>query len=189
MPPVTAAVMAGVKSGKYKDRRAKLVASRLNAKRVEQIYSSSGGTARNILSSYPDEQKISSTPSKLFKKYDTDCSGKLDVNELTELLKQYSSESPDQLLSPSEAEASWIIEAAGKSKKDSITITELELALQLWDSYVKHRAEISQLSERCDTGNGSRLNFDQLKLYLSNLKVRPPKVNRQSDDFTLLFLI
>ena len=164
--------MAGVKIGKYKDRRAKLVASRLNAKRFEKIYSKSEGSSRNLLLSCQDEH----ISSELFNKYDTDCSGELNVNKLTELLKQYSIESSGQLLTPSETEASWIIEAAGKSKKDCINVTELQLALQLWDSYVKHRAEILQLSESYDTGHANRLNFDQLKLYLSNLKVRPPKV-------------
>ena len=176
--------MAGVKSGKYKDRRAKLVASRIYAKRTEQIYRSSSCTAKNILSSIPesdsdaDEDRISSkTPSKLFKKYNADCSGKLNVHELTELLNQYSSECPGQLVSPSEAEVLWIIEAAGKSSKNYITATELELALQLWDSYVEHRTEIEWLSDSCDCSRGKRLDFDQLKLYLSNLKVRPPKVS------------
>ena len=79
-------------------------------------------------------------------------------------------------MSPSEAEVLCIIEAAGKSSKNYITATELELALQLWDSYVEHRTEIELLSHSCDCGGGKRLNFDQLKLYLSNLKVRPPKV-------------
>jgi hypothetical protein len=183
MAPVTAAVVAGVKNGKYKDKRAKLVAARQYAKRNEQLYRSSSseassGALRYAWSSSPEQEVeiISKATRELFKRHDTDNTGKLDVNSLTELLKQYASKDPGQPLSPSAAEVSWIVEAAGKSCKNSISVNELDLALQLWDSYIKNKPAIECLSNHNVTAHGPRLSFDQLKLSLSNLKGRPPKV-------------
>ena len=188
MAPVTAAVMAGVKNGKYKDKRAKLKAAQQYAKRNEQLYrSSSSRIPTHAVSNRPDQEVEISSNARLglFKKHDTNGSGKLDMNALFELLKEYESEKSDPQVLPSQAEASWIVEAASKSHQNFIAVTDLDLALLLWDSYVKNRSEIERLANRQAITNGQSFSFDQLKLYLSNLKVRPPKVTFQNNIFLI----
>ncbi len=103
-------------------------------------------------------------------RYDTDQSGNLDAQELTNLIMHYGTENGSgPPVPPSEAEVSWILQAAGKHKKNFIDVSEIEFALQLWHSYVKNRAKIEGLFDKYDTDRSQRLEFDQLKIYLTDL--------------------
>jgi Ca2+-binding EF-hand superfamily protein len=117
---------------------------------------------------------------KLLQRYDTDQSGNLDAQELTNLITHHGTENGRiPPVPPSEAEVSWILQAAGKHKKNSIDVSEIEFALQLWQSYVKNRAKIEGLFDKYDTDHSQRLEFDQLKLYLTDLNEGfAPKVKK-----------
>jgi hypothetical protein len=119
----------------------------------------------------------------LLKEYDVDRSGSLDVKELTNLIVHHAIEcSPGTTVAhlPSEAEILWILKAAGKYKQNLIHVEELDLALQLWRSYVRNRVRIEFYFNKYDTGQSQRLDFDQMKLYLTDLDGRPPKVVHSS---------
>ncbi len=120
---------------------------------------------------------------KLLRQYDVDRSGSLDMQELTNLIAHYvveSSPGSSVSLSPSESEISWILKTAGKCKENVIHVQELELALQLWRSYVsyvRNRARIEYFFNKYDASHSERLDFDQMKLYLTEMNGCPPKVS------------
>ncbi len=116
----------------------------------------------------------------LLKKYDVDQSGSLDVQELTNLIAHHAIEYGPGITRaelPSEDEILWILKAAGKYKQNLIHVAELELALQLWRSYVRNRARIEYFFNKYNTSQSDRLDFDQMKLYLTHLTGRTPKVS------------
>jgi hypothetical protein len=115
----------------------------------------------------------------LFKEYDVDRSGSLDKEELSNLIAHHAIKSgtgTTMLQSPSEAEISWILKAAGKYKQNLIHVGEVELALQLWSSYVRNRDIIEYFFDKYDTSRNERLDFNQMKLYLTDLQGISPKV-------------
>lgn len=115
---------------------------------------------------------------KLVQKYDSDKSGNLNAEELKSLIEHYAAGS-EQVHSdpPTESELSWILQAAGKHKANSVDASEIEFALDLWHSYVKNRAKIEAVFDKYDTNHSQRLEVDQLKLYLTELNEgHAPKV-------------
>jgi hypothetical protein len=79
---------------------------------------------------------------------------------------------------PTPEEISWILETAGRHKKNSVDSSEIELALDLWHSYVSNRPRIEATFAKYDTNHSQRLEFDQLKSYLTDLNEgHPPKVH------------
>ncbi len=115
----------------------------------------------------------------LLQKYDEDKSGDLDSREITNLIIHHEIRNGKNL-SPSEEEISWILQAAGKHRENSIDVTELDFALKLWGAYARSRAKFEKMfSNKIDTGHSSqRLEFEQLKLYLTKLTGLPPKVRK-----------
>ncbi len=78
---------------------------------------------------------------------------------------------------PSEAEISWILQSAGKHREKAIDVTELEFTLKLWEAYARNRAKFEKMfSIKIDTSCNQRLEFDQLKIYLTKLTGCPLKV-------------
>ncbi len=116
---------------------------------------------------------------QLLKQYDEDQSGDLDFREITNLITQHETGKATPI-APNEAEISWILQAAGKHRANVIDATELECALKLWDAYVRNRAKFEKLfSIKLDRSHTHRLEFDQLKLFLSKLTGCEPKVRNE----------
>ena len=112
----------------------------------------------------------------LLQEYDEDQSGDLDLKEMTNLIANHEIRNgKDNPMVPSEAEIKWILKSAGKKKENAIDATELEPALKLWDSYAKNRAKFEKMfSVKIDADQ--RLEFDQLKLFLTKSTAYPLKV-------------
>ncbi len=116
----------------------------------------------------------------LLKKYDVDRSGSLDEQELANLIAHHAIQSgtgATRSQSPSEAEISWILETAGTYKQNLIHVQEIELVLKLWSSYVRNRERIEYFFRKYGTSQSQRLDFHQMKMYLTEqLNGFPPKV-------------
>ena len=115
---------------------------------------------------------------KLVQKYDTDRSGGLNAEELRNLIEHYAAGSEhDASAPPTDAELSWILQAAGIHKANSVDASEIEFALDLWHLYVTNRAMIEAAFYKYDADQSERLEIDELKGYLTDLsKGRPAKV-------------
>jgi Ca2+-binding EF-hand superfamily protein len=113
----------------------------------------------------------------LLEEYDVDQSGNLDMQKLTRLITDHEIRNgKDNPAVPSEAEISWILQTAGKNKENTIDATELETALKLWGLYVKNRAKFEKMfSIKIDAKQ--RLDFNQLKLFLSKQTAYPLKAS------------
>ena len=120
--------------------------------------------------------------SKLVQKYDTDSSGNLNAQELKSLITEHYAAGSEHNTSapPSETEVSWILQAAGIHNANFVDASEIEFALDLWNSY---RAMIDAVFYTYDTDQSERLEIDELKGYLTDLsKGRPPKVITVQDE-------
>jgi Ca2+-binding EF-hand superfamily protein len=112
----------------------------------------------------------------LLQEFDEDKSGDLDMKEFSNLIADHEVRSgKDNPTVPSEAEISWILQSAGKNKEKAIDATELEHALKLWDSYARNRAKFEKMFSVKIEAN-QRLEFDQLKPFLTKLTAYPLKV-------------
>ncbi len=126
---------------------------------------------------------------QLLQQYDEDQSGDLDFREITNLITQREIANGRDSPAPSPTEISWILQAAGKHRANVIDATELELALKLWDAYVRNRAKFEKMfSIKLDTIKPYQLEFDQLKLFLSKLTRRQLKVSNVRSAFAFFFL-
>ncbi len=113
---------------------------------------------------------------KLVQQYDADKSGNLNAEELSNLIAHYAAGSGAPV-APTDEEASWILQAAGKHKKKFIDHSEISFALDIWHSYVKNRAKIEEIFDKYDTDHSQMLELEQLKLYLTDLNEgHAPKV-------------
>ncbi len=115
----------------------------------------------------------------LIKKYDEDRSGNLDAQELAKCIKTYSDarQWTVEPVFPTEEEVNLILQAAGKHKKNAVDSSELQLALDLWHSYVTNKSKIEAIFDKYDTNHSEKLEFDQLARYLTDLNEgHAPKV-------------
>ena len=76
--------------------------------------------------------------------YDEDKSGDLDASELKKFLERYGEGSMvagrKTNATPTSEEVEWILQAVNKSK--NLGVKQIEIALDLWHSYVTNRNEI-----------------------------------------------
>mmetsp|Transcript_67489 Transcript_67489/g.180323 ORF Transcript_67489/g.180323 Transcript_67489/m.180323 type:complete len:156 (+) Transcript_67489:193-660(+) len=115
---------------------------------------------------------------RLIAQYSKDNSGVLNAEELARLVKSYSDTRQWTIepANPTTEEMSWIERAAGKS----IDENRLELALELWRSYITNRAGIERVFAKYDTDRSNLLEFHELKSYLADLSLgHPPAVSAQ----------
>jgi len=113
----------------------------------------------------------------LLQTYDNDRSGDLDTREITNLITDREIRNGRDIPTvPNEAEISWILQSAGKHRENAIDVTELDFALKLWDEYVRNRAKFEKMfSIKIESSHSQRLEFDQLKLFLTKLTGYPLK--------------
>mmetsp|Transcript_67490 Transcript_67490/g.180325 ORF Transcript_67490/g.180325 Transcript_67490/m.180325 type:complete len:162 (+) Transcript_67490:193-678(+) len=109
---------------------------------------------------------------RLIAQYSKDNSGVLNAEELARLVKSYSDTRQWTIepANPTTEEMSWIERAAGKS----IDENRLELALELWRSYITNRAGIERVFAKYDTDRSNLLEFHELKSYLADLSLGHP---------------
>jgi hypothetical protein len=124
-------------------------------------------------------------------RYDTDRSGSLNADELTQLLAHYDNGVTSEwdeyhmgkviknvgTVTPTSEEIDLMLKAAAKHKKNSVDASEISFVLDLWHSYVMNRADIEAVFEKFDTNHSQKLEFDQLKGYLTEINEgHTPKV-------------
>ncbi len=116
-------------------------------------------------------------------RYDTDGSGNLNADELTQLLAHYDNGVNAEWdeyhtgrvmknigsVTPTSEEIELLLRAASKQQKSSVDASELSFVLDLWHSYVMNRKGIEEVFEQFDTDNSKKLDFDQLKGYLTQI--------------------
>ncbi len=127
----------------------------------------------------------------MLEKYDTDRSGNLNAEELTQLLAHYDNgvkrdwdEYHTSLVlkdigsvTPTTEEIDLLLKAAAKHKQSSVDVSELSFVLDLWHSYVMNRKEIETVFAKFDPNHSQKLEFHQLKGYLTELNEgHAPKV-------------
>jgi Ca2+-binding EF-hand superfamily protein len=127
----------------------------------------------------------------MLERYDTDRSGNLNAEELTQLLAHYDNGIKSDWdeyhtglvlknigsVTPTAEEVDLLLKAAAKHKKSSVDASELSFVLDLWHSYVMNRTEIETVFEKFDPRHSQKLEFHQLKGYLTTLNEgHAPKV-------------
>ena len=123
----------------------------------------------------------------MIKKFDGDTSGDLNASELANCLKAYEEAhtthaatqnmGPPLDLKPTDEEISLILKTAGRHKEKAVDVSEIEVAIDLWHSYVSHRENIERVFQKYDTDHSQKLNHDQLANYLTDLNGgKRPKV-------------
>ena len=127
----------------------------------------------------------------MLKKYDTDGSGNLDANELTQLLAHHDNgikRDWDEYktgivlknvgtVAPTSEEVSWLLKSRKKNMDSCVHVSEIGFILDLWHSYVMNREKLTEAFEKFDIDHNNQLEFDQLKNYLTELNQgQTPKV-------------
>ena len=111
----------------------------------------------------------------MINKFDKDGSGDLDASELRECIKAYEEahkagpKSAKLELNPTDEEISLILKTAGRHKARSVDASEIEVAIDLWHSYVYHRENVERVFQKYDTDHSQKLDHDQLANYLADL--------------------
>ena len=72
-------------------------------------------------------------------------------------------------VTPTDEEISLLLKAANNHKQDTVDASEIEYVLSLWHSYIANRKMIETVFEKYDTDCNHKLEFDQLKSYLTDL--------------------
>ncbi len=123
------------------------------------------------LSTFQDEQARFRELRALIKKYDEDKSGDLDASELTKCIQVYSDTRQWTMdpVSPTDEEISLLLKASSNHKQGTVDASEIEYILSLWHSYVANRKMIQTVFDKYDTDCNQKLEFDQLKSYLTDL--------------------
>ena len=138
---------------------------------------------------------------EMIKKFDVDKSGYLDAEELTNCLKTYEEglrkDSQKELeddkplqLTPTKEEISLILNTVCRKREKKLsTEPEMQMAIDLWHSYVSNREAIDRTFKEYDTNHSQKLEKDQLTRYLTMLNggVCPEVVAKNSPfDFLLV---
>uniref|UniRef100_A0A7S0DUE3 EF-hand domain-containing protein n=1 Tax=Hanusia phi TaxID=3032 RepID=A0A7S0DUE3_9CRYP len=111
---------------------------------------------------------------QLMEKYDKSRTGNLNVKELGDFLQDAA-----KGIRPSDEEINFVMRSAQAKdggEGDSITKSEIMIALDVWRHYEKTKPEIEAYFKKYDTNNSGMLEFDQLKNLLTDLNdgVAPP---------------
>lgn len=106
---------------------------------------------------------------ELFKKYDTDKSGKLDESQVKKLLTDLDSSTPPDT-PPSDEELHFILKVADKAHGgDHLEMQELEYAMKAWGACTAKRTEMEQALAKYDKSHTGKLEKNELKEYLKEL--------------------
>eukprot|EP00747_Dinoflagellata_sp_TGD_P030479 gnl/TRDRNA2_/TRDRNA2_134654_c0_seq1.p1 gnl/TRDRNA2_/TRDRNA2_134654_c0~~gnl/TRDRNA2_/TRDRNA2_134654_c0_seq1.p1 ORF type:complete len:206 (-),score=55.60 gnl/TRDRNA2_/TRDRNA2_134654_c0_seq1:107-724(-) len=105
---------------------------------------------------------------KLFKRYDTNKSGKLERDQISALLTDLDSTTPAGT-PPSEAEIDFILKVADQTGDDCLTMNELEYAVKAWNVYTQRRETMESKMKEFDKSGTGGLEKPELKEYLKSL--------------------
>merc|ERR1719379_2552329 len=105
---------------------------------------------------------------KLFRKYDTNKSGKLEREQIIQILTDIDFSTPEGT-PPSPEELDFIVKVGDRSGDGCIERREFENALIAWRTYTKQREKLEELIKKYDKSGSGKLEKDELKMYLTDL--------------------
>eukprot|EP01006_Ploeotia_vitrea_P062300 TRINITY_DN81195_c0_g1_i1.p1 TRINITY_DN81195_c0_g1~~TRINITY_DN81195_c0_g1_i1.p1 ORF type:complete len:205 (-),score=21.94 TRINITY_DN81195_c0_g1_i1:342-902(-) len=112
-------------------------------------------------------KKNSAFIERLFDRFDTDRTGKLDRGQLTNLLTEL-----NEGVKPPDFEVQWVLHTADKTDghiDNQISRREIRPALDAFKSYKEHEGEIDAIFRKYDTNNSGKLEENQLARVLTDL--------------------
>ena len=115
-----------------------------------------------------ERKKAEETISKIMSKYDKDGSGKLEKDQVIQLLTDLDHSTP-QGTKPTEEEVTFVLQCADKSRNKAIDREELVEAIAVWNSYICEKATIDEVMSKYDKDNTGSLSKDELKSLLTEL--------------------
>eukprot|EP00448_Togula_jolla_P008786 CAMPEP_0170595788 /NCGR_PEP_ID=MMETSP0224-20130122/14752_1 /TAXON_ID=285029 /ORGANISM="Togula jolla, Strain CCCM 725" /LENGTH=255 /DNA_ID=CAMNT_0010919999 /DNA_START=72 /DNA_END=837 /DNA_ORIENTATION=+ len=118
----------------------------------------------DLLQELERKQKIR----KIFERFDTNKSGKLEGNQVKNLLNELKkTETPPGVATDEEVE--FILKVSDQSGDGGIDLPEMETALRAWKKWTKDRKAMEDLMKEFDKSNTGSLNKAELKQYLISL--------------------
>jgi Ca2+-binding EF-hand superfamily protein len=99
---------------------------------------------------------------------DTNFSGKLERNEVVEVLTKTDFTTPAGR-KPSETEVDFVMKIADRNGDGCIDTKELSNALVCWKKYTEQREQLESALKKYDTSGNGKLEKEELKAYLTEL--------------------
>jgi Ca2+-binding EF-hand superfamily protein len=104
---------------------------------------------------------------ELFKRYDSNDSGKLEREQINAILTDIDFSTPPGT-PPTEDELDFIVKVGDRSGDGCIERKEFENALVAWRTYTKQREQLEALIKKYDKSGTGKLEKDELKMYLTD---------------------
>mmetsp|Transcript_6914 Transcript_6914/g.11153 ORF Transcript_6914/g.11153 Transcript_6914/m.11153 type:complete len:217 (+) Transcript_6914:89-739(+) len=101
-------------------------------------------------------------------KYDTNKSGKLELEQIKKLLTDTDEDTPSGT-PPTEDEVNFILQIADHAGDGCLAMEELGFAIKAWHVYCKNRADMDKEFQKFSKPGQDTLNHDELKEYLKSL--------------------
>merc|ERR1719379_657284 len=117
---------------------------------------------------------------KLFRKYDTNKSGKLEREQIIQILTDIDFSTPEGT-PPTQDELDFIVKVGDRSGDGCIERKEFENALIAWRTYTKERDKLEELIKKYDKSGTGKLEKDELKAYLTDINHGVPPSDKEVD--------
>eukprot|EP00931_Biecheleriopsis_adriatica_P027520 TRINITY_DN16548_c1_g2_i1.p1 TRINITY_DN16548_c1_g2~~TRINITY_DN16548_c1_g2_i1.p1 ORF type:complete len:208 (-),score=49.48 TRINITY_DN16548_c1_g2_i1:146-769(-) len=105
---------------------------------------------------------------RIIRTYDTNRSGKLERDQVVNLLTAEDTSSPPGT-PPTDDQVQFLLSQFDKTGDQSIGVDELEELLTCWSTFVEHRAEFEEKLKKYDVSRTGKLSKDEVRAYLKDL--------------------
>eukprot|EP00756_Hemistasia_phaeocysticola_P043594 Hpha_TRINITY_DN17179_c0_g1::TRINITY_DN17179_c0_g1_i1::g.146860::m.146860 len=109
----------------------------------------------------------------LMDRFDTNRSGKLEREQVVELLTEFDYTTPPGT-APSTEETDFVMRMADASMNKAINRDELVEAIAVWSAYLQQKERLEKVVKKHDTDQSGALNFEQVKAMLVELNDDEP---------------
>mmetsp|Transcript_46520 Transcript_46520/g.81919 ORF Transcript_46520/g.81919 Transcript_46520/m.81919 type:complete len:217 (-) Transcript_46520:198-848(-) len=106
-------------------------------------------------------------------KYDTNKSGKLEADQVRQLLTDTDGTTPKGQ-PPTEDELDFVLKVADQSGDGSLSFSELEFALKSWNVYLRQKDKMGDAFDTYDKSRNGELSQEEMKAYLTDLNNKYP---------------
>merc|ERR1711957_647651 len=107
------------------------------------------------------------------KKYDTNKNGKLEEDQIKQLLTDLDDRSPAGT-APDEDEFKFIIQAADDKGDGCLAMGEVEYAVRAWTVYIQKREKMEAKMKEFDKSGSGTLTKDELREYMKDINGGTP---------------
>jgi Ca2+-binding EF-hand superfamily protein len=115
---------------------------------------------------------------ELFKRYDSNNSGKLERDQINAILTDIDFSTPPGT-PPTDDELDFIVKVGDRSGDGCIERREFENALVAWRTYTKQREQLEALIQKYDKSGSGKLEMQELKLYLTDINHGKPPTDAE----------